>query len=376
MTDTSIEWTRGDDGSPGATWNPVSGCSKVSQGCKHCYAERVFPRAYSRDRVDMPHDPDAESWPVRARKFTDVVMHHDRLDQPLRWRRPRRVFVNSMSDLFHEDVPDSFIDAVFAVMALAGQHTFQILTKRPERMRAYLQNEWVGFRQREQMQLMRPTSVLDVSYPLPNVWLGVSVEDQETADERIPLLLQTPAAVRFISAEPLLGAVDLERWLDPTGVECPDICPDRHYVKQTEIHTAEHPTESIPLCPDCGAVATWMGYDTGLDWVIVGGESGPKARPCDVEWIRGIVGQCKGAGVSVFVKQLGARTTGWCFGNCDSEGNDCSTTGFSSTPIGCQSFEASEGAECPDGRCCMRRDRKGGDPTEWPDDLRVREFPA
>lgn len=343
MGETTIQWCSD-------VWNPVTGCTKVSQGCKNCYAERVFPRPYP------------------GRDFTDVRTHPDRLDQPLRWRKPRRVFVNSMSDLFHEDVPNSFIETVFGVMALAKQHTFQILTKRPKRML-----EWFGHSMREgwaawapymDMQLPPPKVESWPGWPLPNVWLGVSVEDQETADERIPVLLQTPAAVRFISAEPLLGAVDLERWLNPTGVVCPDICPDRSYVKQTEIQTAEHPTESIPLCPDCGAVATWTGYDTGLDWVIVGGESGPKARPCDVEWIGGIVNQCKDAGVPVFVKQFGARPIAQC--------RACSTHRAL-----CRLFGSDEGEHGHDGIIpIFMKDRKGGDPAEWPADLRVREFPA
>lgn len=361
---TGIQWTD-------ETWNPASGCSKVSQGCKHCYAERVFPRAYSRDRVDMPHSPGAEEWPVRARKFTDVVMHRDRLDQPLRWKRPRRIFVNSMSDLFHEDVPFEFIAAVFSIMAVTTRHKFQVLTKRPARMLEFFRwalqyqeddGTWspvgvddfhAGSRISEHWPPEIPWSGYDncgPAFPYENVWLGVSVEDQQTADERIPLLLQTPAAVRFISAEPLLGPIVL-------GANLPGYCPEHGY-----------------SFGSCG-----YSYSTvapHLDWVIVGGESGPYARECDIEWVRWLVKQCKSAGVPVFVKQLGARATGWCFGNCDSDGNDCSTTGFSSTAIGCQSFEASEGAECPDGRCCMRRDRKGADPIEWPAGLRVREFPA
>lgn len=201
---TGIEWTD-------ATWNPVTGCAKVSQGCKHCYAEREWPRM-------------TKLVPAYAgREFTDVRTHADRLDQPLSWKRPLKVFVNSMSDLFHQDVPFEFIDRVFAVMALSKQHVFQVLTKRPDRMREYMH------------RLGRSAKILDdaartlgytfefagkymVTWPLPNIWLGVSVEDQAAADERIPLLLDTPAAVRWISAEPLIGSVDLTDIPNQLGV--------------------------------------------------------------------------------------------------------------------------------------------------------------
>jgi protein gp37 len=173
---TKIEWTD-------ATWNPVSGCTKVSAGCKNCYAEREWPRL-------------TRLIPAYAgREFSDVRCHPERLDQPICWKRPRKVFVNSMSDLFHSAVPDDFIDMVFAAMAIAKQHVFQVLTKRPERMLDYMCN------------LNKRPNLSGVC--LPNVWLGVSIEDQATANERIPLLLQTPAAKRFLSIEPMLEPIDL-----------------------------------------------------------------------------------------------------------------------------------------------------------------------
>jgi len=245
---TGIEWTE-------ATWNPVTGCAKVSQGCKHCYAERDWGR--------LLHLP-----AYAGRAFTDVATHADRLDQPLRWRRPRRIFVNSMSDLFHADVPEEFIDRVFAVMALANQHTFQVLTKRPDRMLAYLSSgaraEMVGIEAEAIGGLDRHTETLSQRwpFPLPNVWLGVSVENQAAADERIPLLLDTPAAVRWISAEPLLGLVYL----------------------------AEHGLHGGP---------------GQLDWVVAGGESGPKARPMSIRWARDLRNQCAAAGVPFLFKQWG-----------------------------------------------------------------------
>lgn len=263
-----IEWTE-------STWNPVTGCTKVSQGCKNCYAERVW------NRLSAPGQP------YEGRPFTDVRCHPERLDQPLRWRRPRQIFVNSMSDLFHEGVPFEFIDKVFAVMALAWTHTFQVLTKRPERALEYLKTlpsragigkQWLV------IDVSDPDRVLGVfrgrEWPLPNVWLGVSAEDQATARERIQLLLETPAAMRFVSLEPLLGPIDL-RGIDihcPTpdfgGGFCIGQCPDRRR----------------------------------LDWIIVGGESGPRARPMHPDWVRSIRDQCLAEQVPFFFKQWGGRT--------------------------------------------------------------------
>lgn len=298
---TTIEWTD-------ETWNPVTGCSKVSPGCKNCYAETVANRFW------------------KGRKFTDVWTHADRLDAPLHWRKPRRVFVNSMSDLFHEDVPDEFIDKVFAVMALAPQHTFQVLTKRPERMRDWgaVRGKWSGVWVDTDRRLIwteqRIGTLKPTQWPLRNVWLGVSVEDQQRADERIPLLLQTPAAVRFLSCEPLLGPVDI-------GLTSP-----RSY-------------ES-----DC--------QNDGITWVIIGGESGHGARPCNIAWVRSLVEQCRAAGVACFVKQLGSDP--FIFHPAATENGHPLDADFN------QHLR-------DDG---LLNDKKGGDPEEWPADLRVREFPA
>src|SRR5690242_6858736 len=170
-TTSKIEWTD-------STWNPVSGCSKVSQGCKNCYAERLWPKVAGAEAKRTGKPP---------RAFTDVRCHPERLDAPLRWRAPKRIFVNSMSDLFHEDVPFSFVDEVWGTMIEAPQHTYQILTKRPARMRDYLRSYAPAMDARIE------------KWPLPHVWLGVSVEDSETAQARVPDLWSTPAAVRFIS---------------------------------------------------------------------------------------------------------------------------------------------------------------------------------
>lgn len=257
---TGIEWTD-------ATWNPVTGCTKVSAGCDHCYAETIARRF--------------AGGPAYPNGF-DVTLRAHKLDQPLRWTRPRRVFVNSMSDLFHQDIPESFILGVFGVMAQAEQHTFQVLTKRHARMRALL-TRWAD-------------EVPWLAEPLPNVWLGVSVETQQWADIRIPALLDTPAAVRFISAEPLLGPIKLGAFVDES--------------------IARRDGGHDGLCdganggcfvPWCRCSCHHREYPT-LDWVIVGGESGPGARPMHPAWARTLRDQCSAAGVPFLFKQWGEWT--------------------------------------------------------------------
>jgi protein gp37 len=277
MSDKSkIEWTQ-------ATWNCVTGCSKVSEGCRNCYALRDWAR--------LSANPNTV---YHGRKFTDVQCHPERLDQPLRWTKPRRVFVNSMSDLFHESVPDAFIDQVFAVMALAKQHVFQVLTKRPDRMLDYLsvaESEDSDWLERICDHAVRisgsPCSasfIEDIDWPIHNIWLGVSIEDQPTADERIPLLLQTPAAVRWVSAEPLLGPVDLGRWVYDRDEKI------RAAMNSPAAFNREQAEDGIPY---------------PLDWLVVGGESGPNARPMHPDWPRSLRDQCQAAGVPFFFKQWG-----------------------------------------------------------------------
>ena len=260
---TKIEWT--DD-----TWNPVTGCTKVSPGCDHCYAETLAERFRGTPGHYYEHG-------------FDVQLRPDKLDQPLRWRKPRRIFVNSMSDLFHDAVPMDYIERVFAVMAASPQHTFQVLTKRHGRMRSMLnqgsfwanvydtwRTEYGGERNGEWAK------------PLPNVWLGVSVENQLWADIRIPALLMTPAAVHFLSCEPLLGPVDLTRvaWTGGGGTHL-DVVHGWHGV------------------PD-----VWRAPGKTIDWVIVGGESGRGARPMHPDWARSLRDQCA-AGVPFLFKQNG-----------------------------------------------------------------------
>ncbi len=277
---TKIEWVRNLDGSMGETWNPTTGCSKVSAGCQNCYAERMAYRL--RGRFGYPEDE-----PFR------VTFHPERLEEPLHWRKPRRVFVNSMGDLFHPDVPDEFIDRVF--MAMRDQkHIFLLLTKRPKRMHNYLTRfqlspKWDGYitRDGKPSNACQPREALfsPDNWPLPNVWLGVTAENQQAADERIPLLLQTPAAVRFVSVEPMLGPVDLRRI---PGFYFPG-CTTHDALNGRLIHH------------DDGDKAT---PDEKLDWVIVGGETGPNARPCHPDWVRSLRDQAVVAGVPFFLKQM------------------------------------------------------------------------
>ncbi|MGD9883955.1 MAG: DUF5131 family protein [Reyranella sp.] len=293
---TNIEWTN-------ETWNPTTGCDRISPGCANCYALTLAKRLKAMGQARYQKDGGRASGPGFG-----LTLHEDALTKPLHWKTPRRVFVNSMSDLFHEDVPFSFVDRVFAVMLATHQHTYQVLTKRPERMREYMTKSLPGSRwldiARYHGWYKSPIEAF-MARPLPNVWLGVTVENQHFADERIPLLLDTPAAVRFISAEPLLGAVEIGRWL-PGYVGCTCVCG------------CQVSTSTPGLCTTC-MVRMGRGHDCGtnfdepdgrLDWVIVGGESGPRHRPFDPDWARSIVAQCADAGVACFVKQLGGARPG------------------------------------------------------------------
>lgn len=284
---TTIEWTQR-PGTKGETWNPTTGCNKLSAGCKHCYAEVMHKRLQAMGQAKYQQDFSA-----------GVVTHADTLSIPLKWKQPRTVFVNSMSDLFHADVPFAFIDQVFAVMALCPQHTFIILTKRPERMAEYMNT---GNARYDQRHTVVQTAVDDSEswnnspipeddhaplirdWPLPNVWLGTSVEDQATADARILHLLKCPAAVRFLSCEPLLGPVDL---------------------KVAPLHQWPNGEYWLPNKDEADDWKYHMHRMGGIHWVIAGGESGPKARPMHPDWARSLRDQCKVAGVPFFFKQWG-----------------------------------------------------------------------
>lgn len=255
----TIEWTN-------ATWNPVTGCTKVSPGCDHCYAETFAERWRG-----VPGHPYEQGF--------DLKLWPERLNVPRGWRKPRLIFVNSMSDLFQARVPYEFVEGVWATMAATPQHTYQILTKRPDRMDRFA---W---------------RLIETFGVLPNVWLGTSVESQEYVGRAVRLT-GIPAAVRFLSVEPMLGPVDLSEIFDALAERRPDA----------------------------------PRLDLGLQWVIAGGESGPGARPCELDWLRSLRDQCQAAGVPYFCKQIGSVAAG--------------------------------------GR------GKGGDPEAWPADLRVREMPA
>lgn len=280
MAKSSIEWTD-------ATWNPIAGCSKVSAGCKNCYAERMAKRLIAMGKEKYVGTVDAQGRWTGKINFDEAA-----LVAPLRWKKPRMVFVNSMSDLFHEAVPDKFIDRVFAVMALCPQHTFQVLTKRPERMAVYLAELAVGPRVLERIEWTGAKMVEDGDrfhvdqWPLPNVWLGGSVENQEQADKRIPKLLECPAAVRFLSCEPLLGAVRVD-----------DIYHYGAILKPLVGLRWEQRADGFHLFP--------KARGPKIDWVICGGESGPNARPMHPDWARGLRDQCQAAEVRFFFKQWG-----------------------------------------------------------------------
>ncbi len=371
---TSIQWTD-------QTWNPVVGCTPVSPGCLNCYAAAQAPRLgrmgqtqYVGLTTNYAVERRADS-PTRAMFNGRVELVGDQLHKPLGRKKPTRYFIASMGDLFHEAVPFEFIDRVFAVMALCPQHTFQVLTKRPERMAEYLGGDW-AFRVGKMLVDVGPDpfremiALMKVSYqacgdamrrakagPLPNVWVGTSAEDQTRLEERVPHLLKCPAAVRFLSCEPLLGPLEFGQMVK--GTTRVHMCMDvRGAIRNKSFDGFQHPdgkamtrreaedalfelhstgVKVIPLgsCDDFDDQTGCRGHRSPrIDWVIVGGESGTQARRCDTRWIQGVVSQCKAAGIPVFVKQLGTD-------------------------------------------CCFvaMKDPKGGDPDEWPEDLRVREMP-
>lgn len=288
------------------TWNPVRGCSRVSDGCTNCYAETMAARFCG---AGQPYEgtinPETKRWNGKVR------LVHEHLEDPLHWKRPRRIFVNSMSDLFHPEVPDKFIDNIFAVMALCQQHTFQVLTKRPERMLEYVARrttmpniDQLAFElARDKLNGTHIGSEWEaIKWTLPNVHLGVTIENQQAADERIPLLLQTPAAVRWVSVEPMLDAVDLERVLWPDKVaHRVDVLRGGYWCKAPHMLGAP----SAEIGEPKGGFVNHSDMPATLDWVVCGGESGANARPMHPDWVRGLRDQCKAADVPFMFKQWG-----------------------------------------------------------------------
>lgn len=307
MGKTPIEWVQGPDGAAGFSANPIRArrnddgpevghyCEKISPGCAHCYASTL------QKRFRMPPFPgvtrDDQTMPLNGSMRNGAIPYLDEtvLQQIRRRRKPTRYFIGDMTDVFGWWVRDEWLDKMFATFWQCPQHTFMLLTKRPERMRSYFER--------------LAASAFGHNLPMPNCWLGVSAENQKTWDERVPILAATPAAVRFVSVEPMLGPVDFN-W----------------------------PTK--------------FAY-SGIGWIIYGGESGHGARPCNVEWIRDGLRQCKAAGVPAFVKQLGARP-------------------YSETSGQIGSIATSFMYQRSDARLTHP---KGGDPGEWPEGLRIREFP-
>lgn len=414
---TNIEWTD-------RSWQVTHGCEKIAAGCRNCYAIRDAHRmaGHPNPKISGPRQG-------LTRKVGDLIdwtgvvrPAPENLDKPLRWRKPQRIFVNSNSDLFHKDVPFEFIAAVYGVMAACPHHTFQVLTKRPERMREFF--EWVerhelcveskaqyGFIDgvnavsdvmirhffKSQPGLGRINfEVEPPEWPLPNVWHGVSVATQADADKNIPVLLQVPSAIRFVSAEPLVSEVYLQQnWLRASThqhlrLDIAGALQNKHFrgfmedgkpmpesAVKLELERRFAAGEKYFPMGDCPEFSTETGCpghrNPALDWVIVGGESGPGARPFDIAWARSIIQQCKAAGVPVFIKQLGSRLEANFYDECRDD------------------WEELHGGEWPDPYIwtskpyqphidemvhLKTKDRKGGDPEEWPADLRVREFPA
>lgn len=359
---TSIEWTK-PPGYRGESWNTTVGCSRVSEGCRNCYAEKMAARLRE---MGLPDYQGLTTGNGKSARWTGLVRElPDRLAKPLTRKAPTCWFVDSMSDLFHEDVSDEFIAAVFGVMAACPQHRFIILTKRAERLPRWFAwlagalferwghadtSEAAEFCAHEASKHGADVGVpVGAPWPLANVVLGVSVEDQATADERIPYLLQTPAACRMVSYEPALEAVDFGAPLGTVGDDgacvLRDAFGDPRPLWACRACGGTRYREVDPVAIHCAAC---RGTGVGIGFVVVGGESGPGAREFDTDWARDTVHACDSAGVPVFVKQLGAR------------------------PVAAVGRAGGPHVTLP----LALRSTKGNDPGEWDLDLRVRQWPA
>ena len=317
---TKIEWCD-------ETWNPITGCTPISEGCQNCYAKRMANRLHG--RFGYPEDE-----PFKVTKHDDEIFL-----QPMKWAKSRRIFVCSMGDLFHDDVEQRWIDAVFAIMGLTyvpdqvddnrvvqtrkKRHIYMVLTKRPERMREYINGlvslDWESLRRRFYAISMSACDVYRntlydahmnasmcvatwIKDGMPGLWLGVTAENQQRADERIPILLQTPAAVRFVSVEPMLGSINMLPYIGHNAYRC--AC-GWHETENT-LHISGYDKNidgpEVAICEQCGKRAEIY---RALDWIICGGETGPGARPMHPDWARSLRDQCKVAGVPFFFKSWG-----------------------------------------------------------------------
>lgn len=398
MNKTPIEWTdwsvnplkmRMPDGTL------INVCVHKSEGCRFCYAEGIVKRWWNKEWGEFPGYTAALlkiGTPVLVKAELEAVIRlSNRIAQGKADPKENKVFWNDMTDEYLEYWPDEFLDQIWAVRALTQNLVHQVLTKRPDRMLAYFTDrnrDWDCLREAiefnhlfyaktsEMMSQIKAAGWLWETYvdnegfkdgqleyhgtlPLPNVIVMTSVENQTTADERIPQLLKIPAAWHGLSAEPLLGEIDISRWLEPTGFQCLDPgCvhwqrsflsedeQDEYELTEFSQNTDGNTVQGDPICIDCGLVGTWTGYDKGVDWVIFGFESGASARQGDLDWIRRPLAQCKTSEVKRFVKQLGARPIDW----------------------------RHDEPEVPPYEYFFTK--KGGDISEWPEDLRVREFPS
>ena len=317
---TKIQWTD-------ETWNPIVGCSRISEGCKNCYAASTAksPRLQQFSQYQKVSNWDGT-----------VEWVESQIYKPIGWKKPKRIFVCSMGDLFHENVPFEWIDRVMAVMCYCKHHIFQVLTKRPDIAHLYFNDylpdvgpSWKVVGKNIAVNFKR-------QIPLRNVWLGTSVENQKVAGDRILPLMETSAAIRFLSCEPLLENLDLSQWLpEALGKGICDACGETGQLYAVD----KSPVAGLAICTQCCPRP---------DWILVGGESGTKARPCHQDWIRSIIQQCQIAKVSVFVKQLGSHS-------------------LVSQPY-------IQGVAQSHYRISLKN-RKGGDFDEFPDDLKVRQFP-
>lgn len=333
---TSIQWAD-------STWNPIVGCSVVSPGCKRCYAMREAYRFGFNKKLPQyagltEMTKGGPVWTGKVAEAGDRI-----LTAPLRWKRPRKIFVNSMGDLFHESITDEQIDKVYAVMAMCPQHKFLILTKRPDRQRDYLVKRMAGdgMPWAEAADAVadaagikdHPVVLEPGQMPLPNVWNGTSVEDQTRAEERLPHLVETPSAVLWVSAEPMLGGLDLRKWMWPVHPQW----PMKYRTPEEAIADGAEVTYHRQAL-----VAASRRF---IKWVVIGGESGSGARYFHIPDARRLITQCRRSGTAVYVKQLGARP------------HEYNRATLGPLPI-------------------ALKHKKGGDPDEWPEDLRVREYPA